>query len=710
MKTKIFIILLMIAGVCTTRVSAQEIFFSNDGKLSALTPSHFYLTAQEDYSDYITKDATKAMKVSGSSTLLRLSRFYENSTIGFQGQTGILQIPKVVINEALYTPTKGLTISGWLKVEDYSSGISIGFFGKDISNANGVKIDIAMINKKIIIRKKSRLKASTISPIITTDFTVDYDGTEPVGGDLTNGYFYFCIASDNQTCRVTMSRPGGRLFTRLYYVSLTDILTMDDSFFWGRSPASPNSVMNIPNAFDDVMVYNKYLSAEENLNAFYIQSPLYPGVSYLFEAPDGYTPAPENNRNDTQVFNSDYFKWFNNLNYTGPFSCNRWFFREVNKPTATSDTRMYFSNARSGGNIYQPNSSYFLYQLLTPSKDYPLRTQYAIKRDIYPANLYDPNPKTGYNIGTYWFTSINAPDYTLGWANADMYLLHPTEASAWRVKGAKKVYQGAETQLSLSDASKMYVMIKNHYLNKYMDIYFGGKYYYLILNDRDLNSNNQKFLIKPNSSSDSGIYKMFDIKSISGDRISAYWGETDQKDDEHIIIHSQPFGWELVYVKDDANNKPLYAIRANNGYGSYLLGYKDVLGTNPHYACQASAGAYTADGSVKDNFLWSIEVHAGTNTNGIQTQSITTGYEIAKKESSYSIYPNPVKDQFKLSSVDIMNNTKVVIYDLSGSPIITKEIQNEKEHIFNLSAYPTGVYTMIITSPEKKKEIKIIKH
>lgn len=625
MKIKIYAILLILVTACYVQVFAQEIFFSNDGKLSALTPAHFYLTAQEDYSDYITKDASKAMKASGSSTLLRLSRFYENSTIGFQGQTGILQIPKVVINEALYTPTKGLTISGWLKVTDFSSSISIGFFGTDVMSANDVKIDIALINKKIIIRKKSRLKTNAISPIIITDYTVDYDGIEPVGGDLTNGYFYFCIASDNQTCRVTVSRPGGRLFTRLYYVSLTDILTMEDSFFWGRSPASPNSVMNIPNAFDDIMVYNKYLSAEENLNAFYIQSPLYPGVSYLFEAPDGYTPAPENNRNDSQIFNSDYFKWFNNLNYTGPFSCNKWFFRQVDKPTTTSDTRMYFSNARSGGNIYQQNSSYFLYQLLSPSKIYPLRTQYSIKRNIYPLNLYNPNPQTTYNVGTYWFNSINSPDYSLGWANADMYLLHPTEASAWRVKGANKVYRGAETQLSLSDASKMYVMLKNHYLNKYMDIYFGGKYYYLILKDRDLNNANQKFLIKPSSTSDAGIYKRFEIKALSGDKISPYWGETDQKEDEHIIIHSQEFGWEIVYVKDDANNKPLYAIRANNGYGSYLLGYKNIMGTNPYYACQSSAGAYNADGNVNDNFLWSIEVHAGTNANETLSQSSIIG-------------------------------------------------------------------------------------
>lgn len=80
--------------------------------------------------------------------------------------------------------------------------------------------------------------------------------------------------------------------------------------------------------------------------------------------------------------------------------------------------------------------------------------------------------------------------------------------------------------------------------------------------------------------------------------------------DEYIVIHSQYFLWELVYVRTDGNDKPLYAIRARNDKGSYLLGYKESFGTNPYYLCQASAGAYTATGDVTDAFLWSIDVLA----------------------------------------------------------------------------------------------------
>lgn len=712
MRYNLCIVLILLESFII-RISAQEIFFSNEGRLHTLVPDHFYLTSQEDYSDYITKDQTKSLLVKGGTSLI-LSRFYENSTIGFQNPTGILQIPKVVISEAVNTPDKGLTISGWLKVNDTSDNISIGFWGTESSNDDGVKVDIALVDKKIVIRKKSRLKSNTISPIIITDFTVDYEGIVPTGGDLTNGYFYFCIASDNKTSRVTLSRPGGRLYTRLYYVSLTDILTASDSFFWGRSPVPPNSTMNIPDAFDDIMVYNKYISAEENLNAFYIQSPLYPGVSYLFNSPAGYSAAPANNKNDTQVFNNDFFKWFNNISNHGAFSCDKWFIKYTAKSPSSDYTRIYFANARSGGNIYQQIASNYLYQLLEPSSGYLDRTHYIEKRYVYPLNMYDPVPDLGAGqySGAYWFHSLQSSQLVIGWEGTDMYLNYPTTGNPWRVVGANKVYdRHAESRLSLKDAGKMYVMIKNYKLNKYMDIYWGGKYYYLILSERSLTDNNQRFLIETRTATDAGIYRRIEIKSLSGDRISPYWGMTDQKEDEHIIVHSQAFDWELVYVKDDLNNRPLYAIRANNEWGSYLLGYKDVMGTDPYYVCQASAGAYTADGSVNDNFLWSFEVHAGMNVSRNRSgQIICPDDELLRKNNDYVIYPNPTRDRFKLSSAVIMKNVKVTVFNLLGRIVIAKEINDSHEGIFDLSAYSAGIYTVVVQDQEKQVGMKVIKN
>lgn len=133
------------------------------------------------------------------------------------------------------------------------------------------------------------------------------------------------------------------------------------------------------------------------------------------------------------------------------------------------------------------------------------------------------------------------------------------------------------------------------------------------------------------------------------------------------------------------------------------------MGTNPYYVCQASAGAYTEEGDVNDNFLWSIEVHGGTSTTLFQSPISMYDEKIGEEVKNYSIYPNPVKDRFQLLSVNIMKDTKVIIYNLSGSAILSREIQNSNEQTFDLSAYPTGIYTMIIVAPEGKKELKIIK-
>lgn len=601
-RIKTAFLIMLSAGIA----SAQEIFTDEDEVFKKLEPNHLYLSAQGDYSDYITKDESKAMAVSGASTTISLSRFYENSTIGFQSATGLLQIPASVISESTSSTDKGITISGWIRIDDLNANTSIGFLGR-AGNKDSVKVDIAVVNKKILIRKRC---LGVLCPIIKTDFSVDYDSFRPEKGDLTNGYIYISIASDNKTCRITLSRPGGRLFTRWYYVSLMDNVTSEDSFFWGRSPNTPNSTMNIPAVYDDIMVYNRSLNPEESLMAFYMQSPFYPGVSYYFEAPDGYTPAPSDNRNAEPAFSSLYFKWFADYYKYGAFSSNRWFFHSVSKPSRTSDSRMFFSNARSGGNVYQQTGSYFLYQLLEPSSTYPDRTQYDIKRQIYPQNLYDPDHVTSYNVGTYWFKSVHSPTYCLGWANKDMYLTELEDAYAWRVKAAKKVYgRGAESKLSIPNTESQFVMLRNVGRNKYVDVYWGGEYNYLILKDKDETRNEQKFMIYSTSSTDNGIYKNVYIKSALGLLISSYWGKQDQKEDEYIILHTQDFTWELVYCRNDANDKPLYAIRANNGYGSYLLGYHTSMGTNPYYVCQTSANVYDNAGNVTDDFLWSIEIH-----------------------------------------------------------------------------------------------------
>lgn len=709
MKAKKLFIYLFLSSVIFN-IEAQEIFFTGDGKLKTIQPNHLYLTAANDNSDYITNDQRNALVISGSKTTV-LSRFFENTTLSFQ-TTGYIQIPNNVIKEVATSQSKGLTISGWLRINDISQNTNIGF--ASTSQSEGVKFDISLINKKVVIRKKSRLKNNTLSPIIITDFPVDFDGIAPTIGDITNGFFYFSISSDDKKSRITISRPGGRLYTRLYYVSLTDVLTLNDSFYWGKSPLSTSN--NIPDAFDDLMVYNKYLTPEDELNTFYLQSPLYPGVSYLFNSPDGFSAAPQNHNNDTQEFNMDYFMWFK-LNYTGAYSCNKWFIKLGAKDKPSSDTKIYFANARSGGNIYQQTSSNYLYQLQEPSSLYPNRTQYIEKRNVTPMSLYSPNPtiSPGLKIGTYWFNSIQSSGFSLGWNGDYMYLLNPTAQQSWSVAGAQKVYdRNAGAKISINASSNMYVMIKNYQLGKYLDLYWGGAYNYLVLNDRDDNNKNQRFLLETKSKTDYDIYRKVEIKTSSNVGVSPYWGERDQSENEYIIAYGHACTWEFVYVKDDENNKPLYAIRANNDWGSYLLGYKNMMGTNPYYICQASTGAYTPDGDVNDNFLWSIDVISGSVSRLNENEEVDINTKAATQEkisipAKYRMVSNAEGELYNLSCNEEMLDVTAYIYNMQGVCVASKRIIKSYSACFDLSSCPSGVYLLNIHSEKDKQTIKFIK-
>lgn len=601
--------MLLTTSICQM-AQGQEIFFEDDGKLYNMPPNNLYLTQYGDYGDFMTKDVEKNLRVTGATTAV-YSRFYHNTTMGFQTNYGHLQIPSIVFQPIISSVDKGVTISAWLRFANPNGNVSIGFWGTSIDDAAGAKVDVALINKKIVIRKKTRLNNEALSPIIETDFTIDYNEIFPTQGDITNGYVYFSLSTTKDLCRITMSRPGGRLYTKYFYIGLSDVLTSADSFFFGKSPVLPLSGYEIPSAFDDIMVYSKYLSTTDELNAFYMQSPLYPGVSYLFNYPYGYSAAPEHYNNATQVFNDDYIKWFAGLQYPGAYSSNKWFIHHVKKGTTTMSNLIYFANARSGANIYQKYGGNYVEQLREPSASYADRTQYTEKRYVTPQNLYNPQPDLGAGdyIGSYWFYSSHAPTYTLGYSDGFMYLNNATFENSLRVVGAEKVHaRGGITKADIYDPNKQYVKIKNHMLKKYIDIHWAGEYYYAVLSDRDDTQPNQRFLLVSKSLEDYQTYKGIEIRTMSGTKLSPYWGKDDQKEDEFIVVHSQDFQWELVYVRNDGNDKPLYAIRAYNSKGSYLLGYKEKMGTNPYYLCQASAGAYTATGDVTDGFLWSIDV------------------------------------------------------------------------------------------------------
>lgn len=590
---------------------SQEMYFdSSKGELYKLEPYNLYLGAFQSVKDEMhPDDESKHITISGS-TVNNLSRFYENSTLGFQHPSGYVKTPNLY--NSMSMEDKGITISFWMKISDLKVNRSIGFIGTSYAQANGAKVDFAVIDKRIVVRKRTPFTQSpTLSPIISTDFTLDFEDIVPESGDVVNGFIYFSFASNDKLCRISASRPGGRAYTRLYYTSLTDILTEDDCFFIGRSPVSPNLFLDIPNAFDDMMIYNKYISTEDQLNAFYLQSPIYPGVSYAFGNIYNGLLMPEKADNTSTLFGNQYFVWTSKTIDNGSLSYSRWFARMRQSPNTYGGYRgMSFLNAHSGGIVYEQNSSNYFYQLLTPATDYPYRAFFNQVRDLNLLSLYDPKPNLypGFPIGQTVFQSNLGKDFYLGVESGYLYLSNASYKNNFRTLAASKVNRGAAREIYNIDQSEINVMIKNYGTNKYLDRHSGPSYYYVILKDRDVNSTTQKFKIIQNGKSDYNNNINYAFKSSTSNNISPYWGSGDQKEDEYLVFYNQNFNWEILYVKDDANNKPLYAIRANNERGSFIIGYKSIMGSNPMYIIQTSTEAYDVQGNVMDNFLWSFDV------------------------------------------------------------------------------------------------------
>ena len=71
-----------------------------------------------------------------------------------------------------------------------------------------------------------------------------------------------------------------------------------------------------------------------------------------------------------------------------------------------------------------------------------------------------------------------------------------------------------------------------------------------------------------------------------------------------------------------------------------------------------------------------------------------------------SIYPNPVKDGFRVSGINGL--TMLKLSDINGKVLLTKEI-NKNEYV-SVSSLPRGMYIVKISSEGKEMEQKIIKN
>ena len=77
------------------------------------------------------------------------------------------------------------------------------------------------------------------------------------------------------------------------------------------------------------------------------------------------------------------------------------------------------------------------------------------------------------------------------------------------------------------------------------------------------------------------------------------------------------------------------------------------------------------------------------------------GLDLISKDGSMNVYPNPNNGQFTIKS-DVNEKGTLELFNLSGQLVYTQEIDNLTEKTIEVKNLAPGVYTLTITSGEKK--------
>jgi len=76
--------------------------------------------------------------------------------------------------------------------------------------------------------------------------------------------------------------------------------------------------------------------------------------------------------------------------------------------------------------------------------------------------------------------------------------------------------------------------------------------------------------------------------------------------------------------------------------------------------------------------------------------------------SSFGIYPNPVKTKLFIKNNVVDSWTNVEITNLEGKNLHSEVIKNSL-HELNFSNYATGVYIIVLSNSTKKQQFKVVK-
>ena len=130
-----------------------------------------------------------------------------------------------------------------------------------------------------------------------------------------------------------------------------------------------------------------------------------------------------------------------------------------------------------------------------------------------------------------------------------------------------------------------------------------------------------------------------------------------------------------------------------NGQIIYRLNFNSNLLTENTSAIQYNDTLYL--GSVQDSHIGKIP---------IPTEILLSNSENISQKSTFSIYPNPTKEDVKIKINNFNGNIQTEVYDLIGN-----RLQTINETSISLQDYARGIYLLKVAYENKLQEVKVTK-
>ncbi|WP_131538814.1 hypothetical protein [Pedobacter nototheniae] len=600
-------VLLLIIGMLAQKTIAQEVYENNTGEYNKNTTVYSMYTLEKMVAPDYKHKGDNSYNLDMSKTVgTAPDRFASpEQALLFTSDADYATIPSKVLNDVI-DANKGISLSFWMRSDDYSVARQI-FNIKDNTGTVVAALRLTKDGYFQILRYSTFANKMVIWA--QARYKISFNDIFPSENEHGFGYIFVSITSDQYATRIFYSRPGGKLYANYFWFGLMDVIKKDSKITFGREAVGGKAI----NRLDDIMIYKETLSPEMVSNHFLLQSPLYPSRSYLVKSYEDKSLTVD--RTDYKTgYNDGYIKTVAEEEWNKQiYGFNRWFIPSTSI-SATGNIARFF-NAKTMKRIsrWNANTGNFYYQA---SADGMGERDQFYKGHILGNfdNLLDPS------IASFNFLSYEyrAKGYQLGVSDNNLYLQNANKLDDnWKITGS---FNSAVRENFSNVSSNQQVSIANYGSKLFMTISVSGAQNYFLV----LGPGREYFYLQKSPAlfdEKSATYNLSDYTISNTAATPAYLGAKDGigdlVDNGYVVLSTTvKFNWQLVYVKDDPNGKPLYLIRANNGYGARIL--------VPNYTTEGityitqnmiseTGNLPDKPGNFPDNYLWSINVVSPVN-------------------------------------------------------------------------------------------------